>query len=245
MACYFKLMNLWSGQNDIIINMPVFNREQHLPTSKSVIGSFLDIFPVRIHTHPQESIVSIARNIERYVRTMLKYPISSIELSRRIAEQEGLKQGSLSPIIFSNSINMLPKGISHSTKNFTIDPPKVQTGAPGTYIDLVLYTWEDKWCLDWNYLMELFDPQYILLLSQQYTNMVYQLVDAINSSEFESIVASDILPVPYLQMLKDNNKTEHEYSKKPIHEQVYQTVCKYPTREAISCQNKSLCYAVS
>ena len=100
MACYFKLMNLWSGQNDIIINMPVFNREQHLPTSKSVIGSFLDIFPVRIHTHPQEPIVSIARNIERYVRTMLKYPISSIELSRRIAEQEGLKQGSLSPIIF-------------------------------------------------------------------------------------------------------------------------------------------------
>lgn len=242
MACYFKLMNLWSGQNDIIINMPVFNREQHLPTSKSVIGSFLDIFPVRIHTHPQEPIVSIARNIERYVRTMLKYPISSIELSRRIAEQEGLKQGSLSPIIFSNSINMLPKGISHSTKNFSIDPPKVQTGAPGTYIDLVLYTWEDKWCLDWNYLMELFDQQYILLLSQQYTKMVYQLVDAINTSEFESIVASDILPVPYLQMLKDNNNTEHEYSKKPIHEQVYQTVCKYPTREAISCQNKSLCY---
>ena len=43
--------------------------------------------------------------------------------------------------------------------------------------------------------------------------MVYQLVDAINTSEFESIVASDILPVPYLQMLKDNNNTEHEYSK--------------------------------
>ena len=50
MACYFKLMNLWSGQNDIIINMPVFNREQHLPTSKSVIGSFLDIISCS-HTH--------------------------------------------------------------------------------------------------------------------------------------------------------------------------------------------------
>ncbi len=50
MACYFKLMNLWSGQNDIIINMPVFNREQHLPTSKSVIGSFLDYISCS-HTH--------------------------------------------------------------------------------------------------------------------------------------------------------------------------------------------------
>lgn len=73
---------------------------------------------------------------------MLEYPISSIELSRKIAEQEGLKQSSLSAIIFSNSINMLPKGISHSSRYLTIGAPKVQTGAPGTYIDLVMYTWE-------------------------------------------------------------------------------------------------------
>lgn len=122
--------------------MPVFNREQHLPNAKNIIGSFLDIFPVRIQTSPQEPIVSIARKIEQFVRTMLEYPISSIELSRKIAEQEGLKQSSLSAIIFSNSINMLPKGISHSSRYLTIGAPKVQTGAPGTYIDLVMYTWE-------------------------------------------------------------------------------------------------------
>ena len=46
---------------------------------KNIIGSFLDIFPVRIQTSPQEPIVSIARKIEQFVRTMLEYPISSIE----------------------------------------------------------------------------------------------------------------------------------------------------------------------
>ena len=28
LAAYFKLMNVWCHQDDMIINMPVFNREQ-------------------------------------------------------------------------------------------------------------------------------------------------------------------------------------------------------------------------
>ena len=44
----------------------------NLPNAKNIIGSFLDIFPVRIQTSPQEPIVSIARKIEQFVRTMLE-----------------------------------------------------------------------------------------------------------------------------------------------------------------------------
>ena len=126
---------------------------------------------------------------------MLEYPISSIELSRKIAEQEGLKQSSLSAIIFSNSINMLPKGISHSSRYLTIGAPKVQTGAPGTYIDLVMYTWENKWCFDWNYVRELFDAEYIQLLSEHFTSMLNQLVDDTNTKGYEERSCSNILPL--------------------------------------------------
>lgn len=243
MACYFKLMNLWSGQNDLIINMPVFNREQHLPNARNVLGSFLDIFPVRIQTSPQEAIVSIARKIERFVRTMLEYPISSIELSRRIAEQEGLKQSSLSAIIFSNTINMLPKGLSHASKYLTISAPKVQTGAPGTYIDLVMYTWEDKWCFDWNYVRELFDIQFIRQLSEQFTSMLRQLVDDADAEKIEERPCSDILPSSYMELLEQVNKTEHAYPVRTIYEQIHAIVKSYPDREAISYRDTSLTYA--
>ncbi|MCR4769995.1 MAG: amino acid adenylation domain-containing protein [Bacteroidaceae bacterium] len=242
MACYFKLMNLWSGQNDLIINMPVFNREQHLPNAKDVLGSFLDIFPVRIQTSPQEPIVSVARNIEKFVRTMLEYPISSIELSRRIAEQEGLKQSSLSAIIFSNSINMLPKGISRSSENITIGAPNVQTGAPGTYIDLVMYTWEDKWCFDWNYVRELFDETFIMQLSDQFTSILKQLSDETKTENYEERSCSAILPKSYVQLLEQTNQTDHVYPIKTIHEQIKDVVNKYPDREAVSFHNESLTY---
>ena len=72
LACYFKLMNIWSGQNDLIINMPVYNREQYFPHARKVIGSFLDIFPVRVQTKPSEPILSIAGKIEKFVRTLLE-----------------------------------------------------------------------------------------------------------------------------------------------------------------------------
>lgn len=243
MACYFKLMNLWSGQNDLIINMPVFNREQHLPNARNVLGSFLDIFPVRIQTFPQEAIVSIARKIERFVRTMLEYPISSIELSRRIAEQEGLKQSSLSAIIFSNSINMLPKGVSRASKYLTIGAPKVQTGAPGTYLDLVMYTWEDKWCFDWNYVRELFDIQFIRQLSEQFTSMLCQLVDDESLKKIEERSCSNILPFSYMKLLEQVNKTEHTYPVETIYDQIGGIVKTYPDREAVSYQGISLTYA--
>ncbi len=243
MACYFKLMNLWSGQNDLIINMPVFNREQHLPNAKGVLGSFLDIFPVRIQTSPQEPIVSIARKIEQFVRTMLEYPVSSIELSRRIAEQEGLKQGSLSAIIFSNSINMLPKGISRSSRHLLVGAPKVQTGAPGTYIDLVMYTWEDQWCFDWNYVCELFDEAFIRQLSGQFSSILAQLTDESNVIQsYENRACTAILPQDYTMLLDKVNQTEHAYPVKTIHEQIKETVAHYPDREAVSCQGVSLTY---
>ena len=36
LAVWFKLVNLWSGQDDLVINMPVFNREQYSSGARSV-----------------------------------------------------------------------------------------------------------------------------------------------------------------------------------------------------------------
>ncbi len=244
MAAYFKLMNLWSGQNDLIINMPVYNREQHFPTARKVVGSFLDIFPVRVQTNPGEPILSIARKIEGFVRTLLEYPISSIELSRKIAEQESLKQGSLSSIIFSNSINMLPKGISRSSEHVTLGAPHVQTGAPGTYIDLVMFTWEEQLHFDWNYVRELFKPEFIATLSDQYYSILKALAGLKDKKdELNGYTGSRLLPPNYQRLLENVNRTDHDYPLKTIQQQIKETVEAFPDKEAITCKGESLSYS--
>ena len=54
LAAYFKLMNVWCHQDDMIINMPVFNREQYFAGARKTVGSFIGIFPVRLQTHFDE-----------------------------------------------------------------------------------------------------------------------------------------------------------------------------------------------
>jgi polyketide synthase PksJ len=243
LACYFKLMNIWSGQNDLIINMPVYNREQHFSHARKVIGSFLDIFPVRVQTKPSEPILIIAEKIEKFVRTLLEYPVSSIELTRRIAEQEGLKQGSLSSIIFSNSINMIPEGMSKFSKYFRMCAPKVQTGAPGTYIDLVMFTWEGEWHFDWNYVRDLFSESFMKTLSNQYVLMLEQLAQTKdNSVKLAEFTGTDIMPEQYRKLFEQINDTTHEYPVTTINQWIKSIVKTYPQREAVSFEDKSLNY---
>ena len=70
---------------------------------------------------------------------------------------------------------MIPEGTSKFSKYFKMGAPKVQTGAPGTYIDLVMFTWEGEWHFDWNYVRELFSKSFMKTLANQYALMLEQL----------------------------------------------------------------------
>ena len=123
LAAYFKLMNVWCHQDDMIINMPVFNREQYFAGARKTVGSFIDIFPVRLQTHFDEPIVQIARKAEAFTRKLLEVPVSSIELSRELFERQGLRATSMSSIIFSNSIGMYAGEVS-GMKTIKLETPE-------------------------------------------------------------------------------------------------------------------------
>ncbi|TAJ12665.1 amino acid adenylation domain-containing protein [Marinilabiliaceae bacterium JC017] len=243
LACYFKLMSIWSGQNDMVINMPVYNREHHFPEARNVIGSFLDIFPVRLKAEIGKPILQMARDIENFVRTLLSYPVSSIDLTRRIAIQEGMTRGSLSSIIFSNSINMIPEGMNKISKYIELEAPKVQTGAPGTYIDLVMFTWEKQWIFDWNYVRNLFDAEFIKTLSEQFTSMLTQLAQAsYNEDGMESFTGTNVMPQKFKQLFEDLNQTQHEYPQITINQWIKNIALQYPKRKALQFADHSINY---
>lgn len=243
LACYFKLMNIWTNQDDLIINMPIYNREHHFPAARKVVGSFLDIFPVRLQTSFDESIMDIAKKAEKFVRGLLKYPVSSIELTRLIAERDRMTQGSLSSIIFSNSINMISGKLLDKLKTIRLGSPKVHTGAPGTFIDLVLYTLEGNWYFDWNYVRDLFDRQFIETLARQYEALVIYLAEAYKADRlFESFTGEGIMPKPHQELLRKINQTEKEYPATTLYEWITKQVEKTPDNLAATFEDKSITY---
>ena len=97
---------------------------------------------------------------------LLEVPVSSIELSRELFERQGLRATSMSSIIFSNSIGMYAGEVS-GMKSLRLETPEFRTGAPGTFIDLVIYDYHvrrddnDTFYFNWNYIRDLFDREFI------------------------------------------------------------------------------------
>lgn len=183
LAAYFKLVNIWANQDDLIINMPVFNREQYFSGARKVMGSFIDIFPVRIRTQADESVMAIAERVEAFTRELLSNPVSSIELSRLIAERDGAQSGSMSSLIFSNSIGVYADG-NDGVRCVKASGPHFRTGAPGTFIDLVLYDFEGAYYLNWNYVRGLLGDAFMETLADQYERILGALADDYRRGDF-------------------------------------------------------------
>lgn len=196
LAAWFKLVNLWSNQNDLVINMPVFNREQYFAGARAVMGSFIDIFPVRIRTAFAEPLMAIARKVEHFTRELLRSPVSSIDLSRRLAERDGAAAASMSNLIFSNSIGVYG-GEFRQLKGIEVSRPHFRTGAPGTFIDLVLYDYEGETYINWNYIRDLMDPGFIETLAHQFGHLLDDLCAADAANALETPFTGEGLLLPH------------------------------------------------
>lgn len=242
LAALFKVANVWSGQDDLVLNMPIFNREHYLPDARRVCGSFIDIFPVRLTTSFAEPIAAMARRLETSIRDLLARPVSSIELSRRIAEREGIR-GAMSSIIFSNSMNLVrPSDLALETLDHEA-PPQVRTGAPGTWIDLVLYSVGDAWHLDWNYVRDLFDEGFIETLAEQYEAILEDAVAAWHNGEVGgSFSSAAALPEKHKRLLADMNDTAGPVAGLTLHAEIARRAAQLPDREALTFAGDRLSY---
>ena len=246
-AAYFKLMNVWCRQDDLIINMPVFNREQYFAGARKTVGSFIDIFPVRLQTRFDEPIVHIARKAEAFTRKLLEVPVSSIELSRELFERQGLRATSMSSIIFSNSIGMYAGEVS-DLKALRLDTPEFRTGAPGTFIDLVIYDYrvhrhgDDVFYFNWNYVRDLFDREFIETLATQYQTLLEQIIRFRNEPD-HPFEGRDIIPKSYRTLLARINGTQTPLPEATLHGLIEEQIERTPEREALSYKGQSLTYA--
>jgi len=243
-AGLFKLINLWSNNKDIVINMPILGRELYSSDVYDVKSSFIDILPIYISTNSTEGLFSMAQRIECKIQNLLQYPVSSIDLSRKIAQENNLS-GALSPIIFSNSMDLSKKSDINNNLNIIRKSQQIiKTGAPGTWIDFVLYNFNDEIIkFDLNYVNGLFDEEYIEILSQQYKDIIYMFIEKFNSNnKIQKFNVLDCYPKQHLSVLQKCNDTALDVPKKALQQLFIEIVEKNKKSLAITFKNREISY---
>lgn len=180
---------------------------------------------------------------EAFTRKLLEVPVSSIELSRELFERQGLRATSMSSIIFSNSIGMYAGEVS-GMKTIKLETPEFRTGAPGTFIDLVIYDYRvrrndnDVFYFNWNYIRDLFDREFIETLAKQYHILLEQLIRYRNEPD-HPFSGEDIVPERYRSLIASLNRTEAAIPESTLHGLIEEQIRRTPDSEALTYEGRS------
>ena len=133
-------------------------------------------------------------------------------------------------------------------KTIKLETPEFRTGAPGTFIDLVIYDYRvrrndnDVFYFNWNYIRDLFDREFIETLAKQYHILLEQLIRYRNEPD-HPFSGEDIVPERYRSLIASLNRTEAAIPESTLHGLIEEQIRRTPDREALTYEGRSLTYA--
>lgn len=173
LASFFKLLALWTNSQTLTINTPHLNRRPYAPDIQEVLGCFTDILPIRCEQLLEQDLQSLARTIHQALAEMHRHSsVSGVEIARAVAQKQHTTPKALSPIIFSSAL--FPLESMSSPDTYTFSSVRVRTGAPETFIDVIVYEACGEFVCSWNYLQSEFSAERIALLADQFAGILQE-----------------------------------------------------------------------
>lgn len=238
-ACFFKLLGEWTQSSEIVLNTPFLNRRNYADDIREVLGCFTDILPVRQENVTGVSVLELARRVNQDLSEMLAHPtLSGVEIARLLAQKQKTKPMALSPIIFSSAL--FPSMPAEKDERFTIQSIRSRTGAPATWLDVVLCEEGGEFVLAWNYLRNRFSKEWIATLTEQYGKILEKFCET----------PSILKPLDSLLTERDRkaydalNNTFRDYGEcKTLHRRIEEAAEKSPNAAALISTAGTVTYA--
>ncbi|PKM96397.1 MAG: hypothetical protein CVU84_01400 [Firmicutes bacterium HGW-Firmicutes-1] len=230
-------LHRYSGQDDIIVGIPVSGRSQ--PNFDQIVGYLVNMVAIRVQFHDDKSFKELLQEVRTTITDALKhqdYPfvllVDKLRL-KRDPSRSPVFQVTFEYLNFNGNQRHASKGVS-----FEAYPLPQQEGQ----FDMIL-TLEDTGDYlhgKFNYNTDLFHEETIQKMSKHFNVLL------------EGIVADINMPISDLPLLSDEEKYEqltlynqtqvdHPYNK-CIHELFEEKVKQIPSEIAISCEGKSISY---
>jgi amino acid adenylation domain-containing protein len=177
MAAFLKLLALWSGRQRLTINTPYLNRRPYSHDVQEILGCFTDILPIRVDHILTQNLLELSRDVHRTLGEMHRHSlVSGVEIARMLAQKHHTTPEALSPIILSSAL--FPLESLSSDQTYTFSSVRVRTGAPATWLDVILYEACGEFVCSWNFLQSKFSGIKIAALAEQYERILHNFAEA-------------------------------------------------------------------
>ena len=237
LSVFFALLHRLTGQEDIIVGIPMANR-QH-PELENIVGVFFNILPLRVNlSHNTKFIDLLYQTNQAVIGAMANeaYPFD------KLIEKLDLDRDMIQPPVFSCAFQYNPK--TEKTPRFTgfrlIPHPQYNETAKFDFRVRSRETHDNRIVVHLEYAAELFTPRTI----QNYLRYYSELVKDILRQPEKEITELNLLPVKQVEtLIYKFNDTKRKYpDDKTLHQLFADQVKKTPQINALVFGGKKLTY---
>jgi amino acid adenylation domain-containing protein len=240
LAVYFTLLHRYSGQDEIIVGMPIANRNRK--DTERLIGFFVNTLPIRIKTERDESFKILLQKVREQVLTVTEYQDYPLEkVIEALNLQRTISHSALFQTVFIGQ-NMRINKDEDTAHASSPSPNLIQfVGAQSTAtskFDITFSIAHHQVAIEYN--TDIFSPESIRRMYSHFLNLLESAIQAPNSpiGRLSLLSASE-----YRQLVIDWNSACLPLEEKPfIHQQIEYWAEHTPEQPAVLFEGKSLTY---
>ncbi|SFP81837.1 Nonribosomal peptide synthase, partial [Ruminobacter amylophilus] len=175
---YLATLSRYSGENDVTVNVTLFDRKRIHPEIMDITGDFTSLLPVSYTPDTSLTFADAARKTAENLAEGLDHrELSSIYIQRELSRKRGSGMASL-PVIFTSTL-----GVSQNDEDASPADGFLQiteggmSETPQVWLDHQLYEKQDGIYLTWDYVEGLFDPSTVREMFDCYLETVMNIAD--------------------------------------------------------------------
>ncbi|WP_088830566.1 non-ribosomal peptide synthetase [Paenibacillus tyrfis] len=231
-TAFGDVLSFWSNQDNIAINMTVFNR---LPLHKDInklIGDFTSLLLIDMKIDKKNSFWQQAEIVQKTLFDAIGHRhFSGVEFIREITKRRELTNKAIMPVVFTSMINNDLFDIS-SLGEIKMDISQTTQ----VYLDHQIYVnSQGDLQISWDYVEELFDKNMIESMFEQYTSNLTNLVEL--GTDFPlQVNDSD------KQLIEDYNNSSVKIKETTLHKLFVNQTFKTPYNVAVIQDKDTITY---
>lgn len=239
-AAFTCLLSRYSAQDDIVIGVPVANRDH--PGTDNIIGFLVNMLVLRTDLSQDPSFLGLIGQCQKNFLQAYDKQLPFERLVTELKPRRNLNHNPLYQVSFAFQ-NQDMHGVNEVASFSGVDFEQKKRANPFSKFDISLsiMALQDTLELEWEYAADLFDSRTVESLSQHFITLL------------QALVASPGTPVSKLSLLKESEETNllstlnplpSEYARSAcIHELFVEQVDKNPDAIALVYKEQAISYA--
>ncbi|NOZ90887.1 MAG: AMP-binding protein, partial [Epsilonproteobacteria bacterium] len=228
LACYAKVLALWSNSKHFCINLTLFDRLQVHKDINKIVGDFTSLNPLEVDVPSSKSFKEIIEEVKlQLFRDLEHKDVGGIEVLR---EMRSLNRDVSMPVVFTSML-----GLDTIDTKWLGESLYTISQTPQVWIDNQISEVDGELVVNWDAIDELFPKGMLDDMFELYKEIVYRVGEDISLLENSKLYSFDNLYQEY-------NNTSKPISLEPLPLSFMEQLDRYANLDAIVCNDRRISY---